>query len=226
MKTSGDLPEQKPFYKYPALTVYRLGQLRVIAWDVQLRVAEQMDWGHGENQWVAGCKGYTQRMDAFSLAAKAEYADWLSVGFIDRRFVLQVMGIPIRIFGAPEDADVPKRYTHPKPGEARLLKAAYTLFDLPPSDLVLRLEVIHDEMAQPLDVILAQVDAEGERHDPFVIPAPMRVILNADSEETSAPARHNTKPRKRPITVPEPKLMSRKDLEAKSQDSGAEGPRA
>ena len=226
MKTSDEAPEQKPWIKYRALTPRRLTILRATAWDVQHRVAATMDWAHGEDQWIAGCKGYKQRVTAFTLAASAEYADWLSVGFIDGRFVLNVLGIPIRIYGAPEDADVPKRYAHPTSGEVRLLNGAYELFDLPPSDRVWRLEVIHDEKARPLDVILAQVDTDGERHDPFVIPAPLDVVHNADSEETSTRSFSTTKPRKRPIELPAPELTSRKELQEKSKDSSAEGPRA
>lgn len=213
-----DTDHPKPWELVPAFTPDRLEKLRAIAWEVQLRVARSVDWKHGENLWVAGCKAYVQRVLAFTLAARAEYADWLWAGFIDGQFVLKVGGIPIRILRPTDDGEVPEKYANPSDAEVRLRDAAYGLFQLPPTDLVWRLEVFTTLKARPTDVVLAQVDHDGRNYNPYSIPAAPVVVVDADSEPTST-----TKPRKKAVTLPDAEVRPRKKPADDADELRADG---
>lgn len=215
------VPEGKPWELLPPLRPEYLARIRKIAWDVQERVAAAIDWKNGENLWVAGCAAYSQRKFAFSVAAKAEYRDWLWAGFIEGQFVVRVLGVPIRMYRPPDDGDVPERYALPSEEESLISKGAYLLFDLPPSSLVWRLEVHTTTKARPVSVVLAQVDAHGRRFNRYEIPAPLEVVRDADVSPQAT-----IKPRKRPIPMPETEVRSRKEQVAKPDDLEAEGPGA
>ena len=210
--------EEKPWDLVPAFTPERLERLRTIAWDVQVRVARSVDWKHGENLWVAGCKAYRQRVLAFTLAAKAEYADWLWAGFIDSQFVLKLGGVPIRILRPTEDGEVPEKYANPSQTEVQLRDAAYGLFQLPPTVLVWRLEVFTTLKARPTDIVIAQVDRDGRNFNPYSIPAAPVVVLNADGEEAAT-----TKPRKKAITLPDAEVRPRKKPADEADELRADG---
>lgn len=212
--------DQNPWDLMPPLRADRLDRLRRIAWQVQERVASSIDWAHGENLWVAGCKAYRQRVTAFSLAAKAEYADWLSVEMVRGQFVLKVGGVPIRMYRPPSEGEVPEKYTHATPEEAALLNHALTLFDLPPSGRLWRLEVHSTRRARPTDVVLVQVDEDGNRFNAYSIPGPIEVIVSADV----VPSNNDLNPRKPAVVLPDAEVSVRRQRDdARPDDIAANG---
>lgn len=203
-----------PWEIMPQLRADLLSRVRKVAWDAQVRVAARIDWKHGEDLWVAGCAAYKQRVRAFTIAASAEYQDWLWAGFIKNQFAVRLLGVPIRMYRPPEDGEVPEKYAHASEEELFISNGAYLLFDLPPSDRVWRLEVNTTPKAYPIDIVLVQVDSHGRRFNPYTIPEPIEVVRDADVDTSAG----TTKPRKAPVILPEADVEPRKERPAKPDD--------
>lgn len=163
-------PVLLPWQIHPALTEERLTLLANVMWQVRVDVSLRMEPDKVDSLWGAGCSAYERTCRAVTQAATQDLRPWLSGEYADHHFLIKVGGVPIRFYRGDADDRTPSRYSIPNEAERVALQFAFNLSETPTPDKVLRIEVATDARSYPLSVTLVQVNVQGEKFNPFIIP--------------------------------------------------------
>jgi hypothetical protein len=185
-----------PWEIHPALSAARLEAVGTFLWNVRKDVALRQEWAKGDSLWGAGCVAYERGKHALSRASTGEYREWLSVGLAEGHFLIKIGGVPCRFYRGVADQPAPARYATPTDTELEFLQFAFDIVETPTPDYVFRFEVETDGEGFPLRVSLVQVDRDGHRHNPYVIPLGERLTVRRIAKKRA------------PVKLPAPKVGS------------------
>lgn len=154
-----------PWKIHPSLSESYLVRVADMLRRARDSAARDAKWGSGDTLWSIGCTAYERSKYALAMAAKDEYADWLSIAPDDRHLIVKINMIPLRFYRGFEDQPVPTRYAHATASEKRDLQTAFEMAEmaLPPGHM--RIEVSTTTKGFATSITFYQVDESGERID-------------------------------------------------------------
>ena|SRR5437762_969986 len=165
----------EPWTRYPSLTAERLSVVGDILRTTRRNTVLLHQEQYGDNEWSLGCRVYAR--NCFALTAATLQYSWLSIlpEFERLRFTFAIGSIPIRFYrGLPDDP--PARYLVTSFLELRQQELALTIDGLPALPKILRLAVETGPERQVANVILVELEEDGEPIAQYTVPAGVGAI--------------------------------------------------
>jgi hypothetical protein len=188
-----------PWEIHPDLELERLRIVATLIAEVRRKALLRHEPSEGDGAWSLGCVAYQRTM--FLLERGSQEYTWLRI--VERRglyFVFSIGAVPIRFYRGDHDNHVEERRLVRHYLELRQHQEAFFFAPPPEMDRILRLAIETGDSGQVSNVVLVQVDSDGNTHNPFFIPladaAAIRLFAEARKEgiQLSPPSVGEAKP--------------------------------